>query len=107
MISIFLSACVLAALTVAVHATGIAVLLRGLLRLHPQPTGVWPVARLLLRMIWWLVLLHLAEISIWGLFYVWRGCLPNAEAAFYFFRGHIHHPWLRRCGAGAAVAAAR
>jgi len=84
MISIFLSACVLAALTVAVHATGIAVLLRGLLRLHPQPTGVWPVARLLLRMIWWLVLLHLAEISIWGLFYVWRGCLPNAEAAFYF-----------------------
>src|SRR5664279_6157330 len=56
MISIFLSTCVLAALTVAVHATGIAVLLRGLLRLHPQPTGVWPVARLLLRMIWWLVL---------------------------------------------------
>ena len=35
-------------------------------------------------MIWWLILLHLAEISIWGLFYLWRGCLPNAEAAFYF-----------------------
>ena len=35
-------------------------------------------------MIWWLVLLHLVEISIWGLFYLWRGCLPNAEAAFYF-----------------------
>jgi hypothetical protein len=84
MLSIFLSAGVLAALTVAVHATGIAVLLRGLLRLHPQPTRVWPVARLLLRMIWWLILLHLAEISIWGLFYLWRGCLPNAEAAFYF-----------------------
>ena len=84
MLSIFLSAGGLAALTVAVHATGIAVLLRGLLRLHPQPTRVWPVARLLLRMIWWLILLHLAEISIWGLFYLWRGCLPNAEAAFYF-----------------------
>ena len=84
MISIFLSACVLAFLTVGVHATGIAVLIRGSLRLHPQPTGVWPVARLLLRMVWWLVLLHLAEISIWGLFYVWRGCLPNAESAFYF-----------------------
>ena len=39
---------------------------------------------MLLRMIWWLVLLHLVEISIWGFFYWWRGCLPNAEAAFYF-----------------------
>ena len=35
-------------------------------------------------MIWWLILLHLLEISIWGLFYLWRGYLPNAEAAFYF-----------------------
>jgi hypothetical protein len=85
MISIFLSACVLAFLTMTVHATGIAVLLHGLKRLHAQPpTGVWPVTRMLLRMIWWLVLLHLAEIAIWGLFYLWRGCLPNAEAAFYF-----------------------
>jgi hypothetical protein len=83
MISVFLSACVLAFLTVAVHATGIAVLIRGLLR-HREPTGVWHISRLLLRMIWWLVLLHLAEISIWALFYLWRGCLPNAESAFYF-----------------------
>ena len=80
MTSISLSAVVLAALTVAVHATGIAFLLR----LHLHPKGVWHVTRMLLRMIWWLVLLHLAEISIWGLFYLWRGCLPNAEAAFYF-----------------------
>ena len=80
MILILLSAVVLAAFTVAVHATGIAFLLR----LHLQPKGVWHVTRMLLRMIWWLVLLHLAEISIWGLFYLWRGCLPNAEAAFYF-----------------------
>jgi hypothetical protein len=65
---------------VVVHATGIAFLLR----LQLQPRGVWHVTRMLLRMIWWLVLLHLAEISIWGLFYVWRGCLPNAESAFYF-----------------------
>ena len=85
MLSIGLSGCVLAALTMGMHATGIAVLLRGLMRLHAlPPTGVWPITRMLLRMIWWLILLHLAEISIWGLFYLWRGCLPNAEAAFYF-----------------------
>jgi hypothetical protein len=82
---IFLSAIVLAFLTVVVHAAGIALLLQGLKRLHTQPpTGVWPVLRMLLHMIWWLVLLHLAEIAIWGVFYLWRGCLPTAEAAFYF-----------------------
>src|ERR1039457_5021107 len=84
MISIFLSAVVLSFLTVAVHATGIAVLIRGLIRHHPPTTSAWLIIRMLLRMMWWLVLLHLAEISIWGLFYLWRGCMSNAESAFYF-----------------------
>ena len=84
MSSIFLSACVLSFLTVVVHATGIAVLVRGLTKHHPPTTSTWLITRMLLRMIWWLVLLHLVEISIWGLFYLWRGCLPNAESAFYF-----------------------
>ena len=84
MISIILSACVLSFLTVAVHATGIAILVRSLIRHHPPTTSAWLILRMLLRMIWWLVLLHLVEISIWGLFYLWHGCLPNGEAAFYF-----------------------
>ena len=81
---IFLSACVLSFLTVAVHATGIAALIRSLTRHHPSTTSTWLITRMLLRMIWWLVLLHLVEISIWALFYLWRGCVANAEAAFYF-----------------------
>src|SRR5271157_3964839 len=84
MFSVFLSACVLAYLTVATHATGVAVLLRGFIRLHLVPTSALHIALLLLRMIWWLVLLHLAEISIWGLFYLWRGLVTDAETAFYF-----------------------
>jgi len=84
MFLVFLSACMLAYLTVATHATGIALLLRRLIRLQPFATGVWRITLLLLRMIWWLVLLHLAEISIWALFYVWRGCLTDAGTAFYF-----------------------
>lgn len=59
-------------------------LVRALIRPHPPTPSAWLITRMLLRMIWWLVLLHLAEISIWALFYLWRGCLPNAEAAFYF-----------------------
>jgi len=43
----------------------------------------WPITRVLLRMIWWLILIHLAEISIRALFYLWCGCMPNAEAASY------------------------
>ena len=84
MISIFLSAVVLSFLTVVVHATGIAVLVRGLTKHHPLTTNIWLILRMLLRMIWWLVLLHLGEISIWGVFYLWRGCLANVEQAFYF-----------------------
>ena len=92
MFSVFLSACVLAVLTVATHATGVAVLLRRFIRLHYVPgsdwlilpTSAWLMTRMLLRTIWWLVLLHLAEISIWGLFYLWRGCLTDPQTAFYF-----------------------
>ena len=84
MFLVILSACILAYLTLGTHAMGIALLLRRLIRLQPLPTGVWRVAVLLLRMIWWLVLLHLIEISIWALFYLWRGCLTDAGTAFYF-----------------------
>jgi Ion channel. len=31
-----------------------------------------------------MILLHLLAISIWGAFYVWQGCLPDLETAFYF-----------------------
>ena len=64
MISILFSAWVLAFLTVSVHAIGIAALLRSLIRHHPATTSAWLITRLLLRMIWWLVLLHLTEVAI-------------------------------------------
>jgi len=83
MFSPFFSACILMILTVVIHATGIAVLVGHLMR-SPLPTQARLIRRMLLGIIWWLILLHLAEISIWGLFYLWRGCLPDAETAFYF-----------------------
>ena len=85
MLTIILIACVLVAVTVAVHAAGLAFLLRGWARFHAlPPTRFWPITALLIRVIWWLILIHLAAISVWGLFYLWQGCLPDAEAAFYF-----------------------
>ena len=75
----------LVAITVAVHAAGLAaVLVIGPRLLARPPTRFWPIAWLLIRLTWWLILIHLVEISVWGSFYLWQECLPNAESAFYF-----------------------
>ena len=31
-----------------------------------------------------LILLHLVEITVWAVFYVWRGALSDLDTAFYF-----------------------
>jgi hypothetical protein len=85
MLTIIAIALALAAATVAVHAGGLVALLKALARTHAQPpTGFWPMTWLLVRVTWVLILIHMAEIAIWALFYVWAGCLPDAETAFYF-----------------------
>lgn len=43
-----------------------------------------PTTWLLIRTTWWLILIHVAEIAVWALFYDWRGCLPDFETALYF-----------------------
>jgi hypothetical protein len=35
-------------------------------------------------MMWMMILLHLTEITIWALFFWWRGCFPSARESFYF-----------------------
>ena len=75
----------LLALTVMIHAGGLAVLLRHyhVSRTNPD-SPFWPVTWLLVRTAWWLILLHLVEIAVWALFYWWQKCLPDAESSFYF-----------------------
>ena len=85
MLSVILSVCALVAVTVAVHAGGLAALLRALLSRRAQlPTRFWPLTWLLIRVTWVLILIHVTEIAVWALFYRWAGCLPDAESAFYF-----------------------
>lgn len=75
----------LVAISVAVHAAGFALVLRSFMKSHvTPPTQLWPITWLLIRVTWLLILMHLVEITVWALFYWWKGCLPNAEAAFYF-----------------------
>ena len=47
-------------------------------------SGFRPVTAIVIGLTCWLILIHLSEISVWGLFYFWQGCLPDAESAFYF-----------------------
>ena len=80
-----LSACLLVVITVAMHTVGFDVLLRVMIRWHALGTsGFRRVIRWVIGMTYWLILIHLVEISVWGLFYFWQGCLPDAEGAFYF-----------------------
>ena len=82
---IVLAATFLVAVTVAIHAGGLAALLRALLKSPAQlPQRFWPLTRLLIGVTWALMLIHLVEIAVWALFYLWSGCLPDAESAFYF-----------------------
>lgn len=80
-----LIACVLVAATVVVHAGGLSVLLRSLMKSRAAPpTQTWPIVWLLISVTLLLLLIHAAEISIWASCYLWAGCLPDVESAFYF-----------------------
>jgi hypothetical protein len=85
MLHVLFIACVLVAITVTVHAVGLAVLLRLLMNSQAgPPTRFWPITWLLVRIAWCLIFIHLLEIAVWGGFYHWQDCLPDAESAFYF-----------------------
>jgi hypothetical protein len=85
MLSALLIAAGLVAITVALHAAGFGLLLSTLMKAHAAPPiQPWPIMRLLIWLTWVLVMIHVAEIAVWALFYLWAGCLPDAESAFYF-----------------------
>jgi hypothetical protein len=85
MLSKVLAACLLVAITVAVHAGGLSALYTRLIRRNALlPTKFWPMTRLLISVTLALLLIHTIEIAVWALFFLWAGCLPDAESAFYF-----------------------
>jgi hypothetical protein len=82
--NLFFAFC-LVAMTVVIHAAGIALVLDRMWRSPARPdTEFWPMSWLLIRLAWWLILVHLIEIAVWGFFFWWQKCLPDAESSFYF-----------------------
>jgi hypothetical protein len=85
MLSTILAAFILVAITTVLHIVGLVALFAALVRKHDRaPTRFWPMTRLLIEVTWWLILIHATEIGVWAMFYLWAGCLPDAESAFYF-----------------------
>jgi hypothetical protein len=86
-----LVAAVLVAITVALHAVGLAVVLASLVRSHAAlPTAAWPIIWLLVRLTWVLILIHIAGLPLLPFFAISakisrlhsprqcdRGCLPS------------------------------
>ena len=84
MILKILIACLLVIVTVVVHALGFHALLRSIMRRVLSTSGFGPVTRMVIHLAISLILIHLTEIAVWGMFYLWQGCLPDLESAFYF-----------------------
>ena len=85
MLAKLLIASCLVAITVAIHAAGLGMVLSHVLHSKERPqTQFWPITWLFIRVAWLLLLFHLIEISVWALFFWWQKCMPDAESSFYF-----------------------
>jgi voltage-gated potassium channel Kch len=74
----------LMALCVAIHAIGLSWALQRLRRRRREGLRFWTSTRLFVVVAVWMVLLHLAEISVWAEFYLWRHAMPDLPSALYF-----------------------
>ena len=80
---IFAAGCLVAA-TVIVHAAGLVIGLRPIVRSTVRAESFWTVIWLVIRTVWWLIAIHLVEITLWALFYWWKRCFPDVESSLYF-----------------------
>ena len=85
MIAKLLMASCLVAITVIIHAMGLGMVLSHVLHSSARPdTRFWPITWLLIRVAWFLIVIHLFEIAVWALFFWWQNCLPDVRSSFYF-----------------------
>ena len=85
MLSKLLTAWILMAFCVTVHAVGLMVAIRWVTRRALTAHGsFWYPTWILIRVAAWTILLHLAEISSWGFVYAWKQGMPDLETAIYF-----------------------
>ena len=84
MVSKLLLGLALMALCVVVHAVGITSAVRWLRHRPDSGMQFWLWIRRFIMLAVWMVLLHLVEVTVWAVFYAWRGAMPDFQSAVYF-----------------------
>jgi len=84
MVGKLLVAWALMAACVVVHAAGLSVALRHYRRQPVLLGHFWPQMRLFTRLAAWIVMLHLIDISVWAVYYVFQGAMPDLQTSLYF-----------------------
>lgn len=86
MIAKLLIASCLVATTVIIHAAGLGMVLSHVSHsaVRPEDTRFWPITWLLIRIAWFLIVIHLSAIAVWASFFWWENCMPDLESSFYF-----------------------
>src|SRR5262245_22113062 len=79
-----LTACLLMAICVTVHAAGLAAALENLRSFGARAMSFWRSTWLFVIVAVWIVLLHLVEISVWALAYFFDRAIGDVQTAFYF-----------------------
>jgi hypothetical protein len=84
MLSKLLFSWCLVALCVAIHAAGIASALLWLRQRTDAARRFWPWTWLFIRVAGWIILIHLVEITVWALFFLWKAAMSDLSSALYF-----------------------
>lgn len=75
----------LMAVCVAIHATGLTMAFRWIKRQATPPGGqFWPPTWMLIRVVGWIVFVHLLQIAVWAFYYTWNKAMPDLTSALYF-----------------------
>ena len=69
---------------VVIHAIGVTTAMRWSERTDPEVSALWTWNRLFILLAGWIILLHLIEITVWALYYLWQGAMPDLQSALYF-----------------------
>ena len=84
MVTRLLTACSLMAICVVIHAGGMTAALQKLRPFAARTLSFWRSTWLFITIAVWIVGLHLVEISVWAMVYVWDGAIGDLQTAFYF-----------------------
>src|SRR5262245_23237233 len=84
MVSKLLVAWGLVGFCVVIHAAGIASAMRRAERRGAAPHEFWAWTWMFVKLAGWIILLHMTEITVWALFFLWQGAVPGLQASLYF-----------------------